>query len=98
MAWICARDFNCIYCIDTICILVLSIYCKYIFLLMPNTPLINIPKIQILPIRLIIKRMQQPRIRNINPLRAQNLLLGLILPDEIKPQEDHTHSHHGITR
>lgn len=64
---------------------------------MPNTPLINIPKIQILPIRLIIKRMQQPRIRNINPLRAQNLL-GLILPDEIKPQEDHTHSHHGITR
>ena len=65
---------------------------------MPNTPLINIPKIQILPIRLIIKRMQQPRIRNINPLRAQNLLLGLILPDEINPQEDHTHSHHGITR
>ena len=64
---------------------------------MPNTPLINIPKIQILPIRLIIKRMQQPRIRNINPLRAQNLLLGLILPDEIKPQKNHTHSHHRIT-
>ena len=64
---------------------------------MPNTPLINIPKIQILPIRLIIKCMHQTGICSINPLLAQSLLLRLILPDEIKPQKNHTHSHHGIT-
>ena len=40
--------------------------------------------------------MQQSRICNINALRAQNLLLGLILPNEIKPQEYHSHSHHGV--
>lgn len=41
--------------------------------------------------------MQQPRIRNINPLRAQNLLLRLILPDEMNTQKYHRQSHHGVT-